>query len=209
MGWSGDQVLGNVLRNVWVIQRSVTATLGTIIVLWASVVAAVSAENRGESVTPSERHLEQWIAGINDHWSTQLRSHTSGSIRAFPIPLGAMKKTAGIWRLESSEAITGSRRRLTWQVEGEPVLELFNALAETIGESAALQWQCDGRACGNAAEWANKVYQERLLYGRDEFMAYRAFRLDDGVWLTLFSAARTADRQYLHVDIVKPLPAGG
>jgi|GEM_PF-652710 hypothetical protein len=209
MGWFGDQVPNNVLSNVRALKPSVMATLMSIIVLWAGVVAAASAEINDEPPTSSEQRLDQWIAGINDHWSTQLRSHTSGSIRAFRIPLGAMKKTAGIWRLESSEAITGSRRRLTWQVEGEPVLELFNTLAETMGESAALQWQCDGRACGNAAEWANKVYQERLLYGRDEFMAYRAFRLDDGVWLTLFSAARTADRQYLHVDIVKPLPAGG
>jgi hypothetical protein len=115
-----------------------------------------------------------------------------------------MKKIRGVWRLESSEVVSGSRRRLTWQVEGEPVLDLFNSLAATIGESSTLQWQCDGRACGNGAEWANKVYQERLLYGRDEFMAYRAFQLPGGTWLTLFSAARTADRQYLHIDIIQP-----
>ena len=204
MEWSGYQGLRSVLGRVQTSQGGWWGSLVIATFMWASGLGAASAEVSDQSVDTSEQRIEQWVAQVNDHWSTQLRSHTSASVRGFHIPLGAMKKIRGVWRLESSEVVSGSRRRLTWQVEGEPVLELFSRLAATIGESSTLQWQCDGRACGNGAEWANKVYQERLLYGRDEFMGYRAFQLPGGTWVTLFSAARTADRQYLHIDIIQP-----
>ncbi len=206
MVWSGYPWLGKVFGSVRPSHWGLLSKRLGLALMCASVTAAANSAGNDRAAGSGKPLAEQWVTNINEHWSTELRSHTSASVRAFHIPLGAMKKIGGIWRAESSEIISGKRRRLTWQVEGEPVLALFNDLALTMGESATLRWHCEGRACGNGAEWANKVYQERLLYGRDEFMAYRAFQLESGMWVTLFSAARTADRQYLHVDIIEPIP---
>ena len=150
--------------------------------------------------------IDELLAGIDGRWSTREYRDTERSVRGFPVPLGAMQKVRGVWRLDRFEAVDAVLRRVTWEVSGEAVGDVFDAAAKDLATVAVEQWRCSGRTCGNAAEWANRVYQERLLYGRDEFMHYAAFKRSDGTWLTLFSAARTADRQYLHIDIAQPAP---
>lgn len=149
--------------------------------------------------------LSGWVADVDQHWSSQRYRERSEHVKAFPIPLGAMKKIRGSWRLESYHSVTGTLHRYTWQIDGLPVSDLFDEIHTTI-EAAGLRqrWLCAGRACGNGAEWASRVYQERLLYGRDEAMRYVGFEAANGSWLTVFSAARTANRQYLHIDIAVP-----
>ncbi len=141
---------------------------------------------------------------IDKHWAIHRYKTREEEATAFLVPLGSMKKVRGVWRLEQFEPVDGHLQRVTWQVQGEPINEIFTQFAEQLTQAAEPQWQCQGRGCGNAAEWASRVYQERLLYGRDEFMNYAVFRTPGGAWLSLFSAARTADRQYLHLDIIVP-----
>ncbi len=143
---------------------------------------------------------------IGGHWSTGEYSHRAEAAEPFLVPLGAMKKISGIWRLGAFEPVVGSMERTTWQVKGLPVLEMFENAEKLISANATQRWECSERSCGNASEWASRVYGERLLYGRDEFMRYVAYEMPDGTWVTLFSAARTADRQYLHLDVVTPTP---
>jgi hypothetical protein len=121
-----------------------------------------------------------------------------------PIPLGAMEKRDGIWRPEATMPFTGTVTRVTWQVEDQLVVDLFTSIEERlVAGGGEKRYGCIARSCGNASEWASKVYRQRLLYGRDEFMRYGAFRYDDGSWVTVFSAARTASRQYLHIDFYR------
>lgn len=141
---------------------------------------------------------------IDSHWATERYRDRVETVRGFPIPLGKMKKLRGSWQLEESEPVSGELVRTTWQVRGEPVQVLYDEAVAVLEGSATLVWSCSSRGCGNASEWASRVYQERLLYGRDEYQNYAAFRTDAGEWLTLFSAARTTDRQYLHMDRIDP-----
>lgn len=141
---------------------------------------------------------------IDSHWATERYRDRVETVRGFPIPLGKMKKIRGSWQLEHSEPVSGELERTTWQVRGEPVQVLFDEAFAVLKDRATLVWSCNNRGCGNASEWASRVYQERLLYGRDEYQNYAAFRTEAGEWLTLFSAARTTDRQYLHLDRIAP-----
>lgn len=174
--------------------RSTPLLWGVVAVLLLASSPAVRAETTEVDV----------IAQIDSHWSAARHREHEDQVRAFLVPLGAMKKIRGVWRLKAFEPVNGDIRRITWQVEGYPVTELFDDIAESLTEVAELRWQCVSRSCGNGSEWASRVYGERLLYGRDEFMRYSAFRTPQGQWLMLFSAARTADRQYLHLDVITP-----
>ena len=40
------------------------------------------------------------------------------------------------------------------------------------GEGVTLLYSCAGRACGHAAQWANRVFRQRLLYGRQDLQQY-------------------------------------
>ena len=142
---------------------------------------------------------------VNSQWSTASFKSSIASVRGFPVALGKMKKINGTWQPEIFEPVTGELRRETWQVTGRPVVDLFDETTELIATFAALRYACVSRACGNASEWASRIYQQRLLYGRDEFLRFAAFETSDGHWITVFSAARSADRQYLHIDTISPV----
>ena len=125
------------------------------------------------------------------------------------IGLGAMQKVRGAWRFKHSERHSGTLLRYTWQiVDGFTSLEVMQGLTEKVEaqENSSLLFGCQGRACGNGAQWANRVFKQRLLYGRDDLQYYRvyALRADEADYrLVVYSSARTADRQYLHVDLLR------
>ncbi len=135
-------------------------------------------------------------------------SHVEDEVVDYEIGLGAMRKQLGSWRFKHSHRMDGERLRYTWQVidgfsSGEVAQALFSKL-DTLPESSLL-FGCEGRACGNGAQWASRVFGERILYGRAESQLYRVYRIGDqtqGSYLLVYAAARTADRQYLHAELV-------
>ena len=148
--------------------------------------------------------LSDVLSFIDTQWSTERFKSSLDTVRGFPIALGKMKKISGTWQPEVFEPVTGELLRETWQVTDVSVVGLFDETVEMLSTFAELRYFCASRECGNASEWASRVYQQRLLYGRDEFLRFAAFQTPQGRWVTVFSAARSADRQYLHIDSINP-----
>jgi hypothetical protein len=123
--------------------------------------------------------------------------------------LGAFQKIGGRWRHKDSELLRGQLTRITWQVdEGYTAQEAFQWLSEQIPESASLLFSCDGRSCGSSAQWANRVFKQRLLYGHDERQRYGVWRLPaeaGGATLVLYGVDRANRRHYVHLDLIEPL----
>lgn len=124
------------------------------------------------------------------------------------IGLGALQKRSGSWKFKASERVDGVLSRHTWQIvdgfSSEEVLEkLVTELESASG--ARLLFSCDGRSCGKSVQWANRVFAEKLLYGREDLQRYRAYALEDPAshYIQLYSASRTADRQYLRLEILE------
>ena len=124
------------------------------------------------------------------------------------IGLGAIQKVRGAWRFKESERVTGQLVRHTWQiVDGFSSREVMDELIAAVREAGGteLLFSCDGRSCGRAVQWANRVFGQRVLYGREGDQAYRVFRLnrDQEYRLVVYAAVRTEDRQYLHVELLR------
>ena len=136
-------------------------------------------------------------------------SHGTESVIDYEIGLGALRKVRGVWSFKDSERQSGELIRYTWQVkDGFSASEVLAEL-EARMDSEQILFQCDGRSCGKGVQWANRVFRERLLYGRDDEQRYRVYGEDapqGGYRLMLFSAARTADRQYLHAQLLEMGP---
>lgn len=123
------------------------------------------------------------------------------------IGLGAVQKVRGEWRFKHSERMSGTLLSYTWQVvNGFSSAEVLGQLVASVAaiEGATELFSCDGRACGRGAQWANGVFNERVLYGREDFQRYRVFGFtgEQRARLIAYSAERTADRQYLHVELL-------
>ena len=144
--------------------------------------------------------------------ATEKSPHTEridGSQRAVvdhEIGLGAMRKVRGFWQFKESERHNGLLARYTWQVkDGFSSAEVLADLQQGLLalECAQLLFACEGRACGHANQWANRVFGQRRLYGKSDEQRYRVIAVEDsagGARVLLYSSTRTADRQYLHAD---------
>ena len=140
----------------------------------------------------------------------------SMAVRNHEVGLGALQKSDGRWRFKHSERITGQLSRATWQVlDGYTSAELVEDLDNQLKDASdvRLLFECDGRACGSGSQWASRVFGERILYGRAEAQRYRVYALnessstDEGVQgprtrLLVYAAMRTADRQYVHIELL-------
>ncbi len=175
-------------------QRFLRVVLAGIVLTLAGAVQAADPEKilRELDDYPHARTVETASAHVIDH----------------EIGLGAIQKVRGAWRFKESERVTGELRRHTWQiVDGFSSREVMDGLIAAVREleGAELLFSCDGRSCGRAVQWANRVFGQRVLYGREGDQAYRVFRLnrDQEYRLVVYAAVRTEDRQYLHVDLLR------
>jgi hypothetical protein len=121
------------------------------------------------------------------------------------VGLGAIQKLRGEWHFKHSERLTGTLVSYTWLIgNGFSSAEVMSQLLDTVAgiEGASELFSCDGRACGRAVQWANRVFNERVLYGREDLQRYRVYELQgsSNARLLTYAAERTADRQYLHVE---------
>ncbi len=124
------------------------------------------------------------------------------------IGLGAIQKVRGEWRFKHSERLSGTLVSYTWQIldgfDSARVMEdLLDVLAKE--EGASLLFTCQGRACGQGVQWANRVFHEQVLYGREDLQRYRVYAIEGEQThrLVVYSAKRTEDRQYLHVELLQ------
>ena len=124
------------------------------------------------------------------------------------IGLGAIQKVRGQWRFKHSERLSGFLVSYTWQIlDGFTSAQVMDNLLDLVAkeEGASLLFTCQGRACGQGAQWANRVFHEPVLYGREDFQRYRVYAIqgEETYRLVAYSAKRTEDRQYLHVDLLQ------
>jgi hypothetical protein len=152
---------------------------------------------------------EELLQQLNDYPHAQQVAISEEEVRDHEIGLGAMQKVHGAWKFKKSERQSGLLSRHTWQiVDGFTSIEVMSELIATLEEQAGttLLFTCDARACGQGVQWANRVFHQRVLYGREDLQRYRVYALqvDDAEYrLALYSSARTADRQYLHVELLR------
>lgn len=147
---------------------------------------------------------------LDDYPHAEQAAFSEQEVIDHEVGLGAIKKVRGVWQFKSSERLSGILTRYTWQiVDGFTSLEVMQELVALLQteEGVELLFECQGRACGHGAQWANRVFRQRILYGREDLQRYAVYRIPGEFRMAIYSSARTADRQYLHVDLLS-LEAG-
>lgn len=130
-------------------------------------------------------------------------------VRDYLVPLGAIEKIRGVWSPRESERHSGILRRFNWRVlDGYRSEELVAELGRRLDEDprAELIFKCEARACGSSVQWANRIFNERLLYGTEESQRYRVYAVsvgDSQYRMLIYGSARSSDRQYLHAEILE------
>lgn len=134
-------------------------------------------------------------------------------VRRHLIGLGAMQKVRGVWRPDESVRLSGTLSRFTWRaLDSFPSEVLLEDVESDLGAVMTLEplFSCEARACGDSAQWANRIFAQRVLYGRADSQRYRVYSVSQGgaeYRVMLYASARTSDRQYLHAEVLE-LDAG-
>ncbi len=122
----------------------------------------------------------------------------------YQLGLGAFQKIHSRWRLAKSDVIRGELTRVTWQMaEGFTAQEGFDWYVEQLPDDAVKLFECEGRACGASVQWANRQFEQRILYGHDDRQRYGVWRVQDGdtTWsLVLYAVDRANRRHFIHLD---------
>lgn len=201
--------------------------------VWAQSSASV-AQLAGASEQQHTGLPEKLLRDFGDNLHLTVVEERQESVVDYTIGLGAMKKVRGVWALKESERVTGQLTSITWQVlDGFSAAEVLAQLEALYGVTAddsssgvkipsapaeasdtaeaelpgsKLLFGCDGRACGHGAQWASRVFGQRLLYGRGDAQQYRAYSLEQGGYrLIAYGSVRSTDRQYIHVELIRLL----
>ena len=89
--------------------------------------------------------------------------------------------------------------RVTWQVDpGYTAEEGYAWLRGQIPVDAETLFECEGRRCGSSAQWASRVFEERVLYGHEDRQRYGVWRYTDaeGTWtIILYASDRCSARR--------------
>ena len=185
--------------------NSVLVSLTKTVKLSVWLLGMVLAIGAGKATADSPEDL---LEQLNNYPHAELVDSSDSEVIDYEIGLGSIKKVRGVWQFKDSERLSGELLRYTWQiVDGFSSREVMDELVSLLKdkEGTSLLFSCDGRACGQGAQWANRVFRQRVLYGREDLQRYRVYELQDngGYRLVLYGAARTADRQYLHVELLR------
>lgn len=150
----------------------------------------------------------QLLQGLDEFPYTERIEFTERDVRSYTVGLGAIQKISGAWNFKHSERFDGLLTSYTWQLNpGFTSRELMDDLLARVDalESKALLFGCDGRACGSGAQWANRAFQQPVLYGKAEMQSYRVYSIGESprYLLLIYAAARSSDRQYLHTELLE------
>lgn len=163
------------------------------------------------TVSAEAGSAEALLRQLDESARVRQMAFSSEEVVDHEIGLGAIQKVRGAWQFKHSERLSGTLLSYTWQVgNGYRAAEVMAQLLDSVAriEGATNLFSCDGRACGRAVEWANRVFEERVLYGREDKQQYSVFAFagEQAARLIVYSAERTEDRQYLHVELLLTAP---
>ena len=124
----------------------------------------------------------------------------------YPIAMGEMKKSRGLWAPENERRLAGVLQRLTVQIpEGHSPQEAFSFYFQKfIDLNARVLFHCEQRSCGASNAWANELFHIKLLYGLDQQQSYAAFELIDDLgklhFVSIYTVIRGNKRVYAHTE---------
>ena len=136
----------------------------------------------------------------------ELTLESTQSVQDYEVGLEALQKRLGEWGFRESLRVSGELERKTYAIiDGFDAREILNdrVLIASQQSDVTTLFQCAGRDCGRAVQWANLVFGYRLLYGQENEQRYwigAQLREESSRIFLGYSAFRTASRQYLHLE---------
>lgn len=118
----------------------------------------------------------------------------------YRLVLSAANKANNQLSIEALYNLEVEGRRKLYQLSNDDDLEfVFNRIVDSFAVQAL--YRCDGRACGSSNLWANSIFRESRLYGRDKRQHYWVGRNAEQLML-LYCVQRGNKRNFCLLDVL-------
>ena len=151
------------------------------------------------------------LPGSQDHPEVQrfpgtfIVAYEQKEVANFSLATGMMQKYDGIVQAEYSQKTSGKLTRITYEFSTQysPTEALNHFYKKLSPNYPSLLFKCDGRECGSSNIWANRYFQQRLLYGKDGSQKLFVAFNDRDVFISVYAIEKGNRRIYAHVDILE------
>ena len=120
----------------------------------------------------------------------------------YRLVLSGLKRKRAITSGEVERLITGDVNRQFWQISTNH--EVGQILEHFLGQwqDAQILYRCSGLDCGSSNFWANDIFDNAKLYGRDENQAYVVAMLpgNPNRIYVLYAVQRSKQKLYFNLD---------
>lgn len=127
---------------------------------------------------------------------------------ALRLYLSQPKRVSNTLRFEKEERVKGKRQ--TWLLrldDVEDTRDVWQYYLKLIEERGELLYSCEHRACGTSSNWANKLFEESKLTGRDDNQYYAVGTYQNGEapgWLSVYVVKNGRRQNYAYVQLTIP-----
>lgn len=139
-----------------------------------------------------------------------LEKKTTQEAEKHPIPLSALKRVSNRLIIDSQTDVSGTRSNYLYRVSEATTLEkAVRYYKELLADQGRIEFACEQRNCGSSNHWANDIFGNRNLAGRDSEQTYFAGRLDDGVhqgWMSVYAVSNARRVDYIYLSFIPAPP---
>lgn len=143
------------------------------------------------------------VMGLESLSGSYQKHHATKKVSDHWVILGAIERIKGAVEPEGEVRLSGRLSSWLWQVPvGHDVEESFGFIKRQIKDSAITLFNCDGRSCGLSNDFANQVFAQSILYGRDSEQKYWVgleAGSKDTLWI-IYGGQRSNKKVYLYVE---------
>lgn len=139
-----------------------------------------------------------------------LEKSSEQSAEGHPMPLSALKRVSNNLIIEKKTELGGTRTNYLYRVSESTTLEKARAYyRKLLDDQGSIVFECEQRNCGASNQWANDVFGNRNLAGRDSNQSYFVGRLDDGVhqgWMSIYAVTNARGISYIYLSFIPAPP---
>ena len=139
---------------------------------------------------------------------SQVVENSTTDLPEYRLVTGRMSSIGAVARPEQQEIISGQVNKVTYEVPKvhtpQEVMEYYRGLISSLKGTTI--FSCESRDCGRSNDWANEVFNERILYGHDRFQYYTvaSFNKENASYVAvIYTIRRGNQRVYAHLEIIK------
>jgi hypothetical protein len=116
--------------------------------------------------------------------------------------LGSVERIIGSVEPESDARLSGELSNWLWKIPtGHDVKSSFSFVQGQMSESVVTLYECTGRICGLSNDYANQVFSQSILTGRNSEQKYWVgFEPDKNTLWLVYGSERSNQRVYLYAE---------